>query len=131
MADISLKITISTATKKNVPKYELTITVTSAGKPGAKPETIKVTRPFTEWFDSAGHFIAAPFQSIFATAVPLIGRADPKRVTATAPLTATQASIQDLTPDMLDAVLAADKASAVSGSEASSSRKKAGKRRVA
>ncbi|RYP56920.1 hypothetical protein DL769_009827 [Monosporascus sp. CRB-8-3] len=79
------KISIATSTKKNVPVYNIKITLTppaskEKGK-GSKEEkkTIELSRPFTEWFDVQGHFVAPPFQTMLATSVPVIGKADPKR----------------------------------------------------
>lgn len=74
------RIEIQSATKKNVPIYNLTIIVTGAGK-GASKE-IKLSRPFREWFDKEGAFIPLPFQQMFASNVDVIGTADPKRVVA-------------------------------------------------
>lgn len=72
------KISIATSTKKNVPIYNVKVTITP--KKGGKSHTLEFQRPFTEWFDSVGHFIAPPFQTIFASSVPIIATADPKRV---------------------------------------------------
>lgn len=36
-------------------------------------------KPFTQWFDKAGHFVVLPFQQILASNVPLLGRLDPTR----------------------------------------------------
>jgi signal peptidase complex subunit 2 len=74
------RIEIQSATKKNVPIYNLTITVTEAGK-GAGRE-IKLSRPFREWFDKEGAFVPVPFQQMFASNVDVIGKADPKQVVA-------------------------------------------------
>lgn len=35
-----------------------------------------------QWFDAAGHFVALPFQQMFAGEVPVIGKADPTKVVA-------------------------------------------------
>lgn len=80
-----------------------------------------MARPFADWFDSAGHLVAAPLQTVLATAIPTVGRLDPKRVVSQS---------QSYTPDMLDALAAAT----ATGSEATgteSSGKKGGKRRKA
>ncbi|KAJ1333870.1 microsomal signal peptidase 12-like protein [Microdochium nivale] len=103
------KISISTNTTKHVPIYNMTITVTPKGSKAAS--SIEVNRSFTEWFDSAGHFIVLPFQTMLATAVPVIGQADPKRVAAAAAATTSNGvSEQDLLgsadPAILDAILA-------------------------
>lgn len=70
------KIEISTSTAKNIPTYHLKITTYTP-----KPQTIKLSHPFSEWFDASGNFVAIPFQQIFANGVPMIGAADPTKVT--------------------------------------------------
>jgi signal peptidase complex subunit 2 len=35
-----------------------------------------------QWFDVAGHFVALPFQQMFAGEVPVIGKADPMKAVA-------------------------------------------------
>lgn len=76
------KIEISTSTKKHVPIYNVLITYYPKSSPNT-PQTIKISRPFTQWFDSVGHFVALPFQQMFAGEVAIIGKADPmKAVTA-------------------------------------------------
>ncbi len=61
--------------------YNLTITYYTASQPSV-PNTLKISRPFMQWFDAAGHFVALPFQQIFAGEVPMIGQADPTRAIA-------------------------------------------------
>ena len=39
-----------------------------------------IKKPFTGWFDKAGHFVTLPFQQMFASNVTVIGAADPGRV---------------------------------------------------
>ncbi|KAK2069671.1 hypothetical protein P8C59_004228 [Phyllachora maydis] len=68
---------ITTSTRKNVPQYDIEIEIRAKG--ATKAHTIKISRSFTGWFDAAGHLVAAPLQSVFATAVPCIGLLDPKR----------------------------------------------------
>lgn len=41
---------------------------------------MKISAPFTRWFDSDGYFVATPFQQWLATEIPAIGEADPKKV---------------------------------------------------
>ncbi|KAI1872706.1 hypothetical protein JX265_005586 [Neoarthrinium moseri] len=117
------KISIATSTKKNVPTYEVKITITPKS---GKPETIEIKRSFTEWFDSAGHFIAAPFQSVFAASVPLIAKADPKRAeTAKQAPTAAQSDFLDVDPAMLDAIAAGTATGADASAGKKSKRRKA------
>ncbi|KXX73387.1 Signal peptidase complex subunit SPC2 [Madurella mycetomatis] len=124
-------VRISTSTKKNVPTYYMTIEI---GHKDGKKEKLEVSRAFTEWFDAVGHFVAAPFQTVLATAVPLIGKLDPKRVASAAEGKADAAPAY--TPEML-AMLAEANVSAVgsaaetAASGAESSGKKGGKRRKA
>jgi len=77
------KIEITTSTTKHVPKYDLTITTTSPTNP--KPKTIKLSRPFSEWFDASGNFITLPFQQMFASSVSAIGAADPTKALKSSP----------------------------------------------
>lgn len=42
---------------------------------------MKISAPFPLWFDEEGYFVAQPFQQWLASEVPIIGQADPKRVT--------------------------------------------------
>lgn len=93
-----MQLTIATSTKKNVPTYNVTATVEP--KTGGKPQTYTIARDFNGWFDEVGFFVAAPFQEMLASAVPAIGKQDPKRVKA------SQETL-DANPDLLDAVLAA------------------------
>ncbi|GJN80458.1 microsomal signal peptidase subunit [Purpureocillium lilacinum] len=121
------KVTIKSATKKNDPTYRLTITVEPKN---ATPEVVELSKPFATFFDETGRFVAQPFQEALASAVPAIGRRDPKRVKL-----ASQAML-DANPDLLDAVLAAnsaqaegEKSGAATGAEPAE--KKGGKRRKA
>ncbi|KAF7564075.1 hypothetical protein G7046_g77 [Stylonectria norvegica] len=113
------KISITSTTKKNVPVYNLSITVTSAG---SKPKTVKVARSFTQWFDEMGQFVTIPFQEMLATSVPLIGKRDPKRITVSQELL-------DANPDVLDAILAANSATAAGSSTAAEAASKKGSRK--
>lgn len=117
-------IMIATHTKKNVPIYNLAITITP--KTGVAT-TINLSRSFTEWFDAAGRFVATPFQTMLASTVPVIGNLDPKRASVLAAESAPQ-----YTEEELSAMLAAAKASPNDTAEATgSSAKKGGKRRKA
>lgn len=126
MADTTTKqVTIATHTKKNVPIYNLTITI--APKAG-KPTTINLSRSFTEWFDAAGRFVATPFQTMLASTVPVIGTLDPKR--AGVPMAASagpQYTEQELSAMLAAAGASPDDTAEVTGSSA----KKGGKRRKA
>ncbi|TFB00974.1 Signal peptidase complex subunit 2 [Trichoderma ghanense] len=97
------KITVATSTKKLDPTYRLSITVTDTS---AKSRIIEIAKPFASFFDESGYFVAAPFQQILATAVPIVGKLDPKRV---------KSESQDMlnaSPELLDAILAANNAAA-------------------
>jgi signal peptidase complex subunit 2 len=120
-----------------VPIYNVKVTMTSKN---GKTDTLEFSRPFNEWFDSAGHFIATPFQTVFATAVPLIAKADPKRVEVAAPVPSTSAPVStpasvpamdssfiNVDASMLDALAA----SASSGADGAASSGKKSKRRKA
>ncbi|KAI1776727.1 SPC25-domain-containing protein [Hypoxylon cercidicola] len=112
-------ISIATSTKKNIPTYNVKITITP--KKG-ETQTIELSRSFTEWFDVQGHFVARPFQVMLATQVPVIAKVDPKRVQAATPA-----------PDFMSAdasVLDAIAASESTGAEAASSGKKSKRRKA-
>lgn len=99
----NLQITVATSTKKLDPTYRLSITVTDTS---AKSRIIEIAKPFASFFDESGYFVAAPFQQILATAVPIVGKLDPKRV---------KSESQDMlnaSPELLDAILAANNAAA-------------------
>ncbi|TDZ22060.1 Signal peptidase complex subunit SPC2 [Colletotrichum orbiculare MAFF 240422] len=110
------KLAIATSTKKNVPIYNMKITITT--KAGEK-KTFSLAQPFNQWFDSQGHFVAAPFQEILATNIPLVGKLDPKRV---------KSETQGYTPEILDALYAESSQATGSGADAA---KGAPKRRKA
>ncbi|EGS23252.1 signal peptidase complex-like protein [Thermochaetoides thermophila DSM 1495] len=125
-------IRISTATKKNVPTYFVTVEITPKDGKGKK-QTIEISRPFAEWFDAAGRFVAVPFQTMLATAVPVIGKSDPKRVATSAQGPGETSSTPAYTPQMLDLLAKASgsasgvTAEAVTGTDV----KTGGKRRKA
>ncbi|EON97763.1 putative signal peptidase complex protein [Phaeoacremonium minimum UCRPA7] len=117
------RISIATTTKKNVPIYNLAITITPKST-SAKPQTLNIARSFTEWFDAAGHFVAAPFQNMLASSVPAIASSDSKRLQSLKSSDIKQGTTYST--EMLDAVLAAN-----AGAESSGTPKKGGKRRKA
>ncbi|KAL2759122.1 hypothetical protein ACRALDRAFT_1080669 [Sodiomyces alcalophilus JCM 7366] len=111
------KISIASSTTKNDPVYNLEITLTP--KSGS-PVKINISRPFSQWFDSQGHFVAAPFQEMLASNVPAIGKLDAKRAN---PSISTAPADGGYSPEMLDAVL--DVASAdATGTEAAAKKPK-------
>ncbi|EAQ89230.1 hypothetical protein CHGG_05849 [Chaetomium globosum CBS 148.51] len=130
---------IATRVEKNVPEYRVRVEVTR--KDGGREE-LEFARAFSEWFDAAGHFVAAPFQVVLAGSVPLIGRADPKRAAMAAAAGkgaaggGGDAAAAAYTPEMLDALAKANvsvvgsAAEEATGSEAAAG-KKGGKRRKA
>ncbi|KAK3330425.1 microsomal signal peptidase 25 kDa subunit-domain-containing protein [Apodospora peruviana] len=112
---------ISTSTKKNVPEYYLSVEVEQPRKNGGKTETLVVVRSFTNWFDEAGHFVVKPFQSMLASAIPIVGKLDPKR------LESSEDQPPAYTSEMLDALTSAGvsavgtAAETATGADASSS----------
>lgn len=60
-----------------------------------------MAKPFASFFDESGYFVAVPFQEILATAVPAVGKLDPKRVKS------ESQELLNTNPELLDAVLAA------------------------
>ncbi|KAF3812268.1 hypothetical protein GCG54_00009954 [Colletotrichum gloeosporioides] len=113
-----VQINIATSTKKNVPIYNMKITITPKNGAG---KTLELAKPFNQWFDSQGHFVASPFQEILATNIPTIGKLDPKRV---------QSTSQTYSADVLDALYAESTATG-SGSGAEAAAKGSSKRRKA
>ncbi|RDA89827.1 hypothetical protein CP533_6957 [Ophiocordyceps camponoti-saundersi (nom. inval.)] len=108
------ELSIATATTKNDPTYRLTISVKSRGKDA---QVINLAAPFASFFDETGRFVVKPFQELLASSVPLIGKLDTKR--ATSKSSSSKLPSQDLLdadPDLLDAVLAAEPATANSSS---------------
>lgn len=79
--------------KGEAPVYKLVFEVQDA-KTGRK-EKIELANKFSEWFDASGRFVAAPFQTVLARGVPLVGRLDPKRaIAASAPASASASGSQ-------------------------------------
>ncbi|KAL8918998.1 MAG: hypothetical protein Q9208_007048 [Pyrenodesmia sp. 3 TL-2023] len=72
-------ISIASSVTKNKPIYKLQV---ECARAGGIPQTLKLSAPFTRWFDSDGYFVANPFQRWLATVVPLVGEADPQKVEA-------------------------------------------------
>lgn len=127
------KISISTSTKKNVPIYNVSISIQP--KTG-KPSKIELSRPFAEWFDVAGHFIAAPFQTMFASNVSAIGKLDAKRANPAIANAATasasvEAPDQKYSAEMLEMLSGGPASGTDMASSTGSVSKKGGKRRKA
>lgn len=72
-------IAIASSVTKNIPVYNLTITIMFS-KQETPYKTIKVSRPFTEWFDGTGHFMTCPFQAMIISSVPLVAELNPGQV---------------------------------------------------
>ncbi|KAL8791070.1 MAG: hypothetical protein Q9213_000277 [Squamulea squamosa] len=70
-------ISIASSVNKHKPIYNLQVRY---GKPETEPQILKISAPFTRWFDSDGYFVASPFQQWLATEIPAIGEADPQKV---------------------------------------------------
>ncbi|KAI1166576.1 microsomal signal peptidase 25 kDa subunit-domain-containing protein [Nemania serpens] len=125
------KISVSTSTKKNEPTYYIVVDITP--KSGGGSRKIELARSFTDWFDVQGHFVALPFQTILATTVPLIAKADPKRAAAVPPVSspapAPESDFLNVDAQTLDALAAADTTGAESN-EAGSVGKKSKRRKA-
>lgn len=130
------KIRISTSTpNKTAPEYHLTIDI-EPKKGGGKKESLVLIRSFTDWFDAAGHFVVAPFQTVLASSIPVVGKADPKRANAAKQGDVDAAPPPAYTAEMLDVLAGAGVSVVGSAAEAESSgaeavKKTAGKRRKA
>ncbi|KAL8643481.1 MAG: hypothetical protein Q9226_008342 [Calogaya cf. arnoldii] len=70
-------VSIASSVTKHKPIYNLQVRY---GKSGKEEQTLKISAPFTRWFDSDGYFVATPFQQWLATEIPAISEADPKKV---------------------------------------------------
>ncbi|KAL8860119.1 MAG: hypothetical protein Q9178_003383 [Gyalolechia marmorata] len=70
-------ISIASSVTKHKPIYNLHVRY---GPPGKEPQILKISAPFTRWFDSEGYFVATPFQQWLATEIPTVGEADPQKV---------------------------------------------------
>jgi len=46
--------------------------------PDGQTTEVKLARPFSDWVNAQGFFVAQPFQSMLATSVPAIGKYDVK-----------------------------------------------------
>jgi hypothetical protein len=55
------------------------VTVKTTSKDGRTKE-VKLKKGFNGWFDKKGHFVVLPFEQMFASAVEVIGKADPGKV---------------------------------------------------
>lgn len=122
-------------TKGEAPIYKLTVTVEDVKT--KKTEKIELERKFSEWFDASGRFVAAPFQTILAQGVPLVGKLDPKRAVAAAPATGGQgltkeqvAETPGYTQEILDAIASGlGESTGSSSTTATESKVGAGKKR--
>lgn len=120
---------IASSSKKNTPTYTLKVAIanTKDRATGKKifevANSFELSRSFTEWFDETGLFVPAPFQEFLASSIPVVGKADPKRVTS-----ASQKML-DENPDLMDAVLAAS--GKTEGEATGAEKKSGGKRRKA
>ncbi|KAK4460806.1 putative signal peptidase complex subunit SPC2 [Cladorrhinum samala] len=127
----STKIKVSTKTNKNEPVYHVTVEVEDLkSKGGKKRDVLTISRPFADWFDAAGRFVAQPFQTALATGVPAIGEVDVKRVAAVTKKEEVGGAAAGYTPELLEALA---NAGAVGGEGDASGidAKKGGKRRKA
>ncbi|KAL9130063.1 MAG: hypothetical protein Q9217_001667 [Psora testacea] len=68
------QLSIASSVTKYTPIYNITVRQQT---PTGKEESMKLSAPFTRWFDADGCFVAKPFQHWLATEVPVIGEADP------------------------------------------------------
>jgi signal peptidase complex subunit 2 len=83
-----------------------------------------------QWFDAAGHFVALPFQQMFAGEVPMIGKADPtKAVLVDGKVLQTMATSQGLQPAVDGIALGRGTGASVSEIDSSATPRKSGKNR--
>ncbi|CAF9938127.1 hypothetical protein IMSHALPRED_000681 [Imshaugia aleurites] len=68
-------LSIASSVAKYTPIYNITVEYTNAE---GETKTLRLSSPFTRWFDNDGFFVARPFQQWLASEIPLIGQVDPK-----------------------------------------------------
>lgn len=97
------------ASKGEAPAYKLRIEVEDVNT--RKMQKIELERKFSEWFDASGRFVAAPFQTVLAQGIPLVGKLDPKRAVAAVPASGGQGATKEqfaetpgYTAEILDAI---------------------------
>ena len=90
------QVSISTTTKKNVPMYEVHVQMTTTD--GKKIDTT-FSRPFSEWFNAQGVFVAQPFQQMFAEYAMVIGKYDTKNFTT------DSHKLANMSPGLIDVLL--------------------------
>ena len=72
---LTSQLSVASGVTKHTPMYN--IIVQQRSKTGKK-NTMKLSAPFTRWFDADGCFVAKPFQQWLATEISVVGQADPK-----------------------------------------------------
>lgn len=85
------RIQISSKSDKYVPVYNLTVTTCLRNQP-EKLHTIVLKKSFSDWFNQAGYLVPSRLQHMLASNVPVIGAADPERVTLSNLLTEEKAA---------------------------------------
>lgn len=68
-------LSIGSSVAKHTPTYNITVEYSN---PKGETQTLKLSSPFTRWFDIDGFFVAKPFQQWLASEIPLIGQVDTK-----------------------------------------------------
>ncbi|KAK3355696.1 microsomal signal peptidase 25 kDa subunit-domain-containing protein [Neurospora tetraspora] len=120
--------------KGEAPLYKLRVDVEDVKT--KKVQKIELERRFSEWFDASGRFVAAPFQTVLAQGIPLVGRLDPKRAVAAAPASGGQGMIKEqfaetpgYTAEILDAIASGLGESSTTAATGFSANQDAGKKR--
>jgi hypothetical protein len=75
-----LQLTLRSKTEKHSPVYHLTATISPASSGSSSASEVTVSSPFNKWFTSDGVFAAKPFQQWLASAIPVVGEADPNNI---------------------------------------------------
>ena len=122
--------------KGEAPSYKLRVDVEDVKT--NKVQKIELERRFSEWFDASGRFVPAPFQTVMAQGIPLVGKLDPKRAVAAAPASGGQglaeeqfAETPSYSAEILDAIASGlgESSSTTATTTGSSSNQDAGKKR--
>lgn len=113
------RLYIASLSKKADTTYYLKVAVVDAATGSQK--AFALGKPFAEFFDASGYFVAAPFQSWLASNIGLVARADPKRVKS------DTEKMLETTPELLVALEEEEQQAQATGAEAA----EGGKRRKA
>ncbi|KAL8952942.1 MAG: hypothetical protein Q9222_001161 [Ikaeria aurantiellina] len=85
-------ISIASSVNKHKAIYTLQVSHNELGK---QNQTMKLSAPFTRWFDSDGYFVTKPFQQWLASEIPPIAKADSQKASKSTIETPKQPDAED------------------------------------